>query len=66
MKISSYYFVEVRQARTAMLKKLSGGKQCFQRRQRTPAEYPAKARLMLKLIKYENIADPYRSVWEWK
>ena len=66
MKISSYYFVEVRQARTHLLKKLSGDKQCFQRRQRTPAEYSAKARLMLKLVKYENIAHPYRSKWECK
>lgn len=66
MKISSCYFVEVAQARRALLKKLSGGKQCFQRRQRTQDRYSAKAKLLVKLIKYENHSDYNRRLWESK
>ncbi len=66
MKISSCYFVEVSQVRRAMLKKLSGGPQSFQRRVRSPSQYTAKQKLLVKLIKYENHSDYNRLLWEGK
>lgn len=62
MKISSCYFVEVSQVRRAMLKKLSGGNQCFQRRVRHPSQYTAKQKLLEKVIRYEERSAFYRRI----